>query len=234
MKLLLASNSTQHGQGPLEHLGEAMSTHYAGARRVGFVGFAKQDQEAYLARMQPPFEALGMELVSVHTGVDPDQLDGVFVGGGNTFLLTKRLHETGWLAHLRELVRSGRPYGGASAGSNIAAPTLCTTNDMPIVQPPSFETLDLVPFQINPHYLDPDPASTHKGETREQRIAEYHQHENRVVVGLREGSWLGVDGPCCTLFGTRPARIFRPQGTEEVPAGADLSSLLQTAGPTSG
>lgn len=226
MNLLLASNTVQHGLQPLEHLGEALTAHFSGCRRVGFVGFAKLDQDAYLDFVQPPFAVRGIELVSVHTGVAPESLDGVFVGGGNTFLLVKRLYETGWIEHLRAIATSGRPYLGSSAGTNIAAPTLCTTNDMPIVQPPSFETLGLVPFQINPHYLDPDPTSTHQGETREQRIAEYHQHADRVVVGLREGSWLDVRGGHCVLRGERPARIFRPGRAHEVDAGSELTGLL--------
>ncbi|MCB9672532.1 MAG: dipeptidase PepE [Alphaproteobacteria bacterium] len=227
LDLLLASNSTQHGRRPLEHCLDAVGDLFAGARRVGFVGFAKAELDAYAAWAQEALDPLGLEVVPVHTDPDPSSLDGVFVGGGNTFLLVKRLHESGWLGRIQELVRGGLPYLGASAGTNVATPTLCTTNDMPIVQPPSFAALGLVPFQINPHYLDPDPTSTHKGETREQRIAEYHQHNERVVVGLREGTWLRVTGSRMHLVGPVGARILR-RGEEptEVPAGADLSSLL--------
>lgn len=225
-RLFLASNTVQHGLGPLEHCLDAVGAHFAGARRIAFCGFAKRDQDAYLAFVKPPFDALGIEVVSAHTGVALAEVDGCFVGGGNTFLLVKRLYETGWIDDLRAAIPAGLPYLGSSAGTNIAAPTLCTTNDMPIVQPPSFDTLGVVPFQINPHYLDPDPTSTHKGETREQRLAEYHEHHARPVVGLREGSWLTVHGDQMVLRGPRPARVFRPGAAEEVPPDTDLSALL--------
>lgn len=225
-RLILASNTVQHGKSPLEHCLPAVRTLFEGARRIAFVGFAKADQEAYVAFVRPAFDALGIEVVSAHTGVNLADVDGCFVGGGNTFLLVKRLYETGWMDGIRAAVRGGLPYLGSSAGTNITSPTLCTTNDMPVVQPPSFDTLGLVPFQINPHYLDADPTSTHKGETREQRLAEYHQHHALPVVGLREGSWLAVDGDRMTLGGPRPARILRPNDAFEAEPGADLSALL--------
>lgn len=129
-----------------------------------------------------------------------------------------------------DAVRDGLPRMGASAGTNMAAPTLRTSNDMPIVQPPSFETLGLVPFQINPHYLDPDPASTHKGETREERLTEFLEENDVPVLGLREGSWLRVDGDRAHVRGARPARLFtRGAEPQELLPGSDVSGLLTTA-----
>jgi dipeptidase E len=224
--LLLASNSTPHGAPVLSHLTDAMAAHFARARRIGFIGFAKKDLAAYTARVRPAFERIGTELVQLEDDDTLAGLDGVYVGGGNTWLLVKRLHESGWMHRLDAAASHGFPYMGASAGTNIAAPTLCTTNDMPIVQPPAFTTLNLVPFQINPHYLDPDPNSTHKGETREERILEYLEHNDTPVLGLREGSWLTLYKGVLTLKGSRPARLFRTSGISSFTAGADLSSLL--------
>lgn len=227
-RLLLVSN-TYHGDLPvLAHCADALRDRLDGCARVGFVGWAQADLDGYTERVRPAFSALGLELLGVHTGVGPDEVDAVFVGGGNTFLLTRALHEHGWIEPLRRRVAEGMPYVGASAGSNAGCPTLCTTNDMPIVQPPSFELLGLVPFQINAHYLDPDPRSTHRGETRERRIAEYHEHNDRAVIGLREGTWLWVDGDRMELQGGAPARIFEA-GLDpvEVAPGVDLSHLLR-------
>jgi dipeptidase E len=156
----------------------------------------------------------------------------VFVGGGNTFRLLDALQRTGLLVVLRARVLDGLPYMGASAGTNIAAPTIRTTNDMPIVEPATFSALGLVPFQINPHYLDADPASTHNGETREQRIGEFLEENDVAVLGLREGTWLRVDGPRASIGGTAvsslaagPAMVFsRADGAREVDG--DISSLL--------
>lgn len=228
-RLLLGSNTASFGQGPLEYMEEAFRAHFADCRRIAFVGFAKEDQEAYIARIRAPFDQLGVELVSAHTGVRASEVDGVFVGGGNTFLLVKRLWDSGWMEDLRSSIAGGMPYLGTSAGANVACPTLCTTNDMPIVQPPSFEALGVVPFQINAHYLDPDPDSTHQGETREMRLEEFHQHNTRTVIGLRESTWLEVDGDRMQLGGPFGARIFRPGVALETVPGADLSELLLDA-----
>jgi dipeptidase E len=152
----------------------------------------------------------------------------VYVGGGNTFRLLHALQTKGWLEPLRARVLGGMPYLSASAGTNVATRSIQTTNDMPIVQPPSFAALGLVPFNVNPHYLDPDPASTHMGETREQRLREFHEMNDAPVVGLREGAWLEVEDDRCTLGGTRGARLF-VKGREPVEhaPGDDLSFLLR-------
>jgi dipeptidase E len=153
----------------------------------------------------------------------------LFVGGGNSFRLLKALHEQKLIGVTRRRVEAGElSYMGSSAGTNMACPTLRTTNDMPIVEPPSFVSFELVPFQINPHYLDPDPASTHMGETREKRIHQFQEENDVAVLGMREGSWLRRQGDELTLCGTTGARLFRSgQAEEEFVEGADLSFLLR-------
>ncbi|MGD6751786.1 dipeptidase PepE [Streptomyces sp. BH105] len=231
MNLLLLSNSTQHGQGYLEHALDTVTGFLPPNARLAFVPYALADHDAYTAKVRGALEGEGIEVHGVHEGGDPlAQLaaaDAVFIGGGNSFRLLSALYRTGLRDAVTKAVRAGLPYMGASAGTNMAAPTLRTTNDMPIVQPPSFETLGLVPFQINPHYLDPDPSSTHKGETREQRLTEFLEENDVPVLGLREGSWLRVSGDRASVAGAHPARLFR-RGAEprELAAGSDVSELL--------
>jgi dipeptidase E len=161
---------------------------------------------------------------------DVESAEAVFVGGGNTFRLLKQMYELDLIEAIRERVRGGLPYIGSSAGTNVATPSIRTTNDMPIVFPPTFDALGLVPFQINPHYLDPDPGSTHKGETREDRIREFHEENTTPVVGLREGSMIRVEGDAATLIGDRPARIFRRgEAPYELPVGSRID--FPTAAP---
>ena len=230
MRLLLLSNSANHGRGYLDHAVEEVRAFLGAIRRLTFVPFALHDHAAYGGKVAGRLRTLGIE---VKTLLDDDRAhdvisssDALFVGGGNTFRLMDLLHRKGLVEAIRDRVGKGTPYIGSSAGTVIAAPTMKTTNDMPIVQPPSFETLRLVRFQINPHYLDPDPASTHMGETRETRIAEFLEESETPVLGLRGGSWLLVTGEEVTLGGDRPARIFRREtGPEEVPAGSDLTFL---------
>jgi dipeptidase E len=174
---------------------------------------------------------MGYELNSIHLSNDPVRAiaehDAIFIGGGNTFRLLKTLYEQNLLDQIRERVRAGMPYIGSSAGSNVAAPTIKTTNDMPIVQPPSFAALNLVSFQINPHYLDADPSSTHKGETREERIIQFLEENATPVVGLREGAMLRIENGHTLLKGSTGARIFR-RGLEPIETlpGAYLDELL--------
>lgn len=213
LRLLLVSNSTLHGRGYLDHVANALEAFLAGTRRVVFVPYALADQSSYAARARVRFAALGLELDSIHDASDPTAAIGsaeaVFVGGGNTFRLLRTMQQTGVLGAIRERALAGMPYVGSSAGSNVAAPTIRTTNDMPIVEPTSLDALGLVPFQINPHYLDPDQSSTHMGETREERLLQYLEENERPVCGLREGAWLHVEGGAVTLLGTTGARIFR-------------------------
>jgi dipeptidase E len=231
MRLLLISNSTGHGEGYLDHCMEEILDFLVSVDQAAFLPFALQDERAYGRRAARRFATEGIRVETVTAGAAGNRLversPAVFVGGGNTFRLLRKLQENGLVEILRRRVEEGMFYLGASAGSNVAAPTIKTTNDMPIVEPVSFEALDLVPFQINPHYLDPDPESTHMGETREQRLLEYLE-ENRVpVVAIREGSWIRVEGQKVTLGGRNGARIFRPGvDPEERQPGSSLADLL--------
>jgi dipeptidase E len=231
-ELLLVSTSTVHGTGYLDHAAEEIRALFgAQVRRVLFVPYALADRGGYAAKARERFAALGYGLDSIHTAADPRaavrDAEAVFIGGGNTFRLARELQRQGVIEPLRERVRAGMPYLGTSAGSNVACPTLKTTNDMPIVQPDSFETLGLVPFQINPHFVDADPRSTHMGETRETRIAEFHEENETLVIGLREGAMLRVSGERMQVRGLRGARLFqRGKPAEELALGADLSWLL--------
>ncbi|HYI10427.1 MAG TPA: dipeptidase PepE [Thermoanaerobaculia bacterium] len=209
MRLLLISSSVVHGYGFLDHSESDIRRHLEGVRNVAFVPFAQHDVDAYTARVRDRLTLMDLGATQVRGRADVEAAEAIFIGGGNTFRLLSRLYELDLLDAIRDRVRNGAPYIGSSAGTNVATPTIKTTNDMPIVYPPSFDALGLVPFQINPHYLDPDPASPHKGETREDRIREFHEENTTMVVGLREGSALQVDGDVVTLIGMRPARIFR-------------------------
>ena len=230
-QLLLFSNSTNHGGRYLAHAAAEMLDLLADRRRILFVPFALHDRTAYTAKFRARLEELGCsveELAAEATGRRQiETAVAVFVGGGNTFRLLKTLQNAELLQPLRERVLAGMPYLGASAGINLAGPTIRTTNDMPIVEPHGFDALGLVPFQINPHYLDPDPSSAHMGETREERIAEFHEENATAVVGLREGAWIRVEGSRAWLGGERGARIFRSRlAPEERPSGAALDDLL--------
>ena len=231
-RLLLISNSTSHGGGYLEHCADEVQDLLGDVRSVLFVPFALHNQDGYAAQARRRFERMGYRLDSLHRAEDPRRAvqvaEAVFIGGGNTFRLLNRLYELDLLGVIRSRVVQGKPYIGVSAGSNVACVTIRTTNDMPIVQPPSFDALHLVPFNINPHYLDPDPASTHMGETREVRIGEFHEENDTIVVGLRESSMLRIEGSRVTLKGSAPARVFRRgRAPEECPPGANLDFLLE-------
>jgi dipeptidase E len=231
-RVLLISNSTLHGGGYLDHAEAEIRDFLGDVKRVLFVPFALYDRDAYAATARERFGKMGYELSSVHTAADPVQAiadtDAIFVGGGNTFRLLKTLYDHELLDPIRRRVAAGMPYIGSSAGSNIAAPTIKTTNDMPIVQPPSFDALGLVSFQINPHYLDPDPNSKHMGETREKRIQEFLEENDTPVLGLREGAIARCESGNITLKGSTGARIFRRglASVETLP-GDRLNDLLR-------
>jgi dipeptidase E len=230
MKLLLLSNSTLHGRGYLDHAFDEILDHLSGARRLAFAPFALKDHAAYGAQVAERFASSGIEVTTLPAdGAAPRIIaaaDGVFVGGGNTFRLLRALQDLGLIEAIRSGVAGGLPYIGSSAGTVVAAPTMKTTNDMPIVQPKSLDALALVPFQINPHYQDPDPSSSHMGETRETRLGEYLEENETPVLGLREGSWIRQAGGRLGLGGSLPARLFRRgAGPEEIPPGSDLSFL---------
>ena len=234
--LLLLSNSTVPGHNYLEHARNAILEVLGDITTVVFIPFALADHDAYTNTVRKALEPLGITVTGAHQdGLPSDRVaeaEAIFVGGGNTFRLVKAIHDKGLLEIVRARARDGVPYIGSSAGTNVAAPTLRTTNDMPIVQPPSFETFGLVPFQINPHYLDPDPRSTHQGETREQRLTQFLEENNVPVLGMREGTWLRVQGDAMQLGGPAPsARIFcRGSEPTEVAGPSDVTWLTEQVG----
>ena len=216
MELLIVSTSTIYGQPYLSYLDEAITRFFQGKDKILFVPYARPggiSHDDYTQKAAEKFSALGFELRGAHTFSSSEEAiawaDGVFTGGGNTFLLLKTIYETGLFAVLDAAVRAGLPYMGTSAGCNITGKTIGTTNDMPIVYPPSFTSFGWVDYNLNPHYLDPVAGNTHMGETRETRIKEFHFTNAQPVVGLREGSWLLVSGSKTTLHGKHLARIFR-------------------------
>jgi len=213
--LILASTSTVHGGEYLDYLKPTLEKHFEGVKRLIFIPFARPggiSHDLYTSRARAFFKDLGIEVLGLHEFRDPlkaiAHAEGVFTGGGNTFLLVEQLYQNKVMAILRDRLYENMPYLGTSAGSNIAGISMQTTNDMPIVYPPSFKTLGAVPFNINAHYQDPDPNSTHMGETRETRLKEFHQFNNVPVVGLREGSWIEAYKRVYTLRGPHSARIF--------------------------
>jgi dipeptidase E len=230
-RILLISNSTLYGRGYLDHVEEEIESFLGAAKTVLFVPFALYDRDAYAAQAGARFEAMGYTLESVHSIENPlpaiQQADAIFVGGGNTFRLLKALQDLNLLEPIRRKVKSGAAYIGSSAGSNVAGPTIKTTKDMPIVQPRSFDSLGLVPFQISPHYLDPNPNSTHMGETQEERILQFLEENETPVVGIREGAWLLIENGGVTLKGDAGARIFRRgHAPIEVRPGTEISKLV--------
>ena len=219
-RLLLLSNSVQHGRDYLDHAASEIQDFLGrGVARVLFVPYAIGDWEGYTQNVRPVFEPMGYGLDAIHEAADARaavrEAEAVFIGGGNTFRLLDTLYAHDLRGVIRERVEAGMPYLGASAGTNVACLTMKTTNDMPIVYPPSFDALRLVPFNINAHYQDPDPTSTHQGETREQRIAEFHEMNDPPVVGLREGAWLRIEGSAVYLGGSNGTRLFQ-RGKEPV------------------
>ena len=229
--ILLISSSRVYGMGYLDHAEPAIAGMLGPIDRVLFVPYALHDRDGYATLARDRFSTMGTALDSLHAAKDPvravEEAAAIFIGGGNTFRLLKALYELRLLEPIRRAVAGGVPYIGSSAGSNVACPTIKTTKDMPIVQPPSFDALGLVPFQISPHYLDPDPTSTHMGETQEERILQYLEENDRTVVGLREGAMLRVADRSVSLLGAAGARIFR-KGMDPIEArpGAPLDVLL--------
>jgi dipeptidase E len=231
-RLLLLSSSNVHGHGYLDHAEPQLRDLLQGVRRVLFVPFAMHDHDGYTQRVRERLAPLGVEVDGLHAADDGGAAvaaaEAVFVGGGNSFRLLTALHQRELIAPLRARVAAGAPYIGSSAGTNVAGLTIGTTNDMPIVYPPSFAALALVPFNFNPHYQDPDPASTHKGETRETRIREFHEENTMPVLGLREPAILVRDGDALVLRGEAGARLFRRgEAPAEFAPGSDLSFLLR-------
>lgn len=218
--LLLASTSTLHGEAYLEYLLETLSVFFKDQKTITFIPYARPGgitHDNYTKHVANAFAKIDKQVIGLHTFDDPAEgikkAEAIFTGGGNTFLLVKQLHEQNLMQILKEKLKKGTPYLGTSAGSNIAGINMQTTNDMPIVYPPSFETLGLVNFNINAHYLDPDTNSKHNGESRETRIKEFHSFNTTPVVGLREGSYIQVCNAKIELKGPFKARIFKENST---------------------
>lgn len=232
MNLLLISNSTNAGEPYLQYPMAEIAQTLRGIKEIVFIPYAAVTfpYAEYERRVQARFDELGIRVRSIHQSPNPRMMirhaEAICVGGGNTFALAKKMQEQQLMGAIRRRIAAGVPYVGWSAGSNVACPTISTTNDMPIVQPESFDAIGAVKFQINPHYLDANPAG-HAGETREQRILEYIEaNPRRWVVGLREGSMLRLTDEGLTLIG-RPLRLFKKgEPIRELQPGEDLSLLL--------
>ena len=216
MNLLIVSTSTVHGKSYLSYLKAECIDFFAAAPKILFIPFARpggMSHHDYTSKAKEVFESWGFEMRGAHEFEDAEEgcrwADGFFTGGGNTFVLANTLQESGYFEAIDAAVRDGKPYMGTSAGCNMTGLSIGTTNDMPIVYPPSFDAWGWVPFNINPHYLDPIEGSTHMGETRETRIKEFHQFNSQPVYGLREGSWIRVHGDTMVLKGEDSARLFQ-------------------------
>jgi len=230
---IIASTSTIHGSGPLEYLFEPLIELFVDSDEILFIPYARPggiSLDEYTIGVNNIFKKINKKVLGIHMFSDTIEAfkntQGIFTGGGNTFLLVDQLYRNKVIEPLKKAIDSGIPYLGTSAGSNICGLTMQTTNDMPIVHPPSLKTLGIIPFNVNAHYLDPDPNSTHKGETRETRIKEFHTINPQPVVGLREGSWLRIHQNDITLKGDLSARIFeQSKSPYEILTGSSLSEL---------
>ncbi|MCD6112980.1 MAG: dipeptidase PepE [Bacteroidales bacterium] len=241
--LLLISNSTNYGEEylswPKEYIKEYLSSF--SAKKILFVPYAgvalsdesiEKSYDVYAEKVNKVFNELGYEIYSIHKEKDPvkavEEAKAIAVGGGNTFHLVYMMHKLKIMSAIRNKVIEGTPYMGWSAGSNVACPSLMTTNDMPIIEPESFDCLNLIPFQINPHYLDANPEG-HGGETREQRIVEFLRVNTDIyVVGLREATLLLYNNNSIELKGKRPMRLFKyGEETKEFEPGSDIDFLLR-------
>jgi dipeptidase E len=231
--ILIASTSTLVNENYLNYLLPELATHFKDCQTILFIPYARPagiSHEQYTTMVSLAFAKINKKIIGIHEFEDAalavKNAEGIFTGGGNTFVLVSQLYKNNIMETLSEEIKNGTPYLGTSAGSNICGLTMQTTNDMPIVYPPSFKTLGLIPFNLNPHYLDPDDSSKHMGETRETRITEYHAFNVVPVLGLREGSWLDVKEDSITLKGELTARLFRQNKTpEELESGSDLSFI---------
>ena len=217
---VIASTSTIHGSDPLEYLFEVLLELFHNSDEILFIPYACPggiSHNEYTTTINNIFKKINKRVLGIDMFSSPEEsfknTQGIFTGGGNTFLLVDQLYRNNVLKPLKIAINSGTPYLGTSAGSNICGLTMQTTNDMPIIHPSSYKTLGIFPFNINAHYLDPNPNSTHKGETRETRIKEFHTINPQPVVGLREGSWLRIDKNDIVLQGKLSARIFEKNKT---------------------
>jgi dipeptidase E len=233
-KAIIASTSTLYGGNYLEYLFPVLEKHFEGCKALLFIPYARPggiSHDEYTNKVKTAFKNIKIDVFGIHEFENPSEAvlisEAIFVGGGNTFLLVSQLYQNDVMSVLSEVIKSGKPYLGSSAGSNITGVSMQTTNDMPIIYPPSFATLGIIPFNLNPHYLDPDSNSNHMGETRENRIQEFHAFNETPVLGLREGSWLEVLDAKITLKGNLSARLFQKNKIpEEIETGRDLLSLF--------
>ncbi len=231
--LIIASTSTVHGSGYLEYLLDELVLFFKDANTIVFIPYARPSgisHEDYTMKAREAFKKIHKNVKGIHEFENPieaiQNAEAIFTGGGNTFVLLYQLYKNNLLEPLKKSVLKGTPYLGTSAGSNICGLTINTTNDMPIVYPPSFKALSFIPFNINPHYLDPIPNNKHMGETRETRIKEFHAYHTQPVIGLREGSWLQVTETSIKLKGPLTARVFEYNKTPyEIESGTELKDL---------
>jgi dipeptidase E len=230
-KLIIASTSTLHGGEYLDYLLPEIEKLFSTCNEILFIPYAQpggMSHDDYTQKVSVAFAKINKTVKGIHEYKDPikaiENAQGIFTGGGNTFLLVTQLYENKVMEVLSQVVQNGTPYLGSSAGSNIAGISMQTTNDMPIIYPPSFTTLGLIPFNLNPHYIDADANSKHMGETRETRIKEFHAFNATPVIGLREGSWLEVTGNKIILKGKLSARLFcQNQNPTEIESESDFS-----------
>ncbi|MGV8946434.1 MAG: dipeptidase PepE [Lutibacter sp.] len=232
-KLFIASSSSVHGKGYLEYILPELAEFFKGVSEILFIPYARPggiSHEEYTEKAKEGFNKINIRIKGIHEFSNPidavNSAKGIFTGGGNTFLLVKQLYDTKLISTIKNVVENGTPYFGTSAGSVICGLTMQNTNDMPIIYPPSFDTFGFLNFNLNCHYLDPDPNSTHMGETRETRINEFHTLNKTTVLGLREGSWLFVKGGQIILKGPLNARLFQQdKAALELPPETDLNFL---------
>jgi dipeptidase E len=214
-KLLVASTSTLHNGEFLDYLLPQLELFFANCTTLIFIPYAQPSGislDEYTHKVSTAFAKINKKIIGLHTFENPieaiENAEGFFTGGGNTFVLLDQLYKKNVIQSLKKAIESGTPYLGTSAGSNILGVTIQTTNDMPIIYPPSFDAIGALTFNLNPHYLDPDTKSKHMGETRETRIKEFHAFNDLPVLGLREGSWLEVNEKSIILKGNLTARLF--------------------------
>jgi dipeptidase E len=231
--LIIASTSTVYQGDYLDYLLDELKVLFTNCKTIVFIAYARPggiSHDDYTAKVKSTFSKIEIEVTGLHEFENPIQAienaEGIFTGGGNTFLLVSQLYSNKIMDVLRNVLNNGTPYLGTSAGSNITGVSMQTTNDMPIIYPPSFKTLGIIPFNINPHYLDPDTNNKHMGETRETRIKEFHAFNAIPVIGLREGSWLRVNENQIVLKGSLTARLFmQNENPIEIESETDLSFL---------
>jgi dipeptidase E len=231
--IIIASTSTVHGSDYLEYLLPELKIHFANCKTILFIPYARPSgisHEQYTAKAALAFAKINIAVQGIHEFDDAasavESAEGIFTGGGNTFVLVAQLYKNNIMNALEASIKKGTPYLGTSAGSVICGLTMQTTNDMPIVYPPSFKTLGILPFDLNAHFLDADLQSKHMGETRDTRIKEFHAYNTIPVLGLREGSWLKVDGDQIIVKGEFSARLFKQnQIAEELKTGTDISYI---------